>query len=570
MNGIGVSYGVGIGNILKVERKTENIKKLKIDDVDKEIKKLDNAISVCIEDTKKLFEITAKNIGDKEAEIFYAHELILQDEIVFDEIKALVTNQKINCEYAVKKIFDNYIKMIENIDDEFMIYRADDLKDIFSRLTKKIIGTSEVNFSQLKPNTVIVAKDLSPSETAHMDIANVSGIILEKGGKTSHVAIIAKTLEIPTVVGVDGIFDKVQDNDLIICDGMTGEIFTDPKDKILEELTLKKKIYESRKIELKIQKGLETITTDGFSPKLEANIGLPSDISYALDNDAEGIGLTRTEFIYMSRDRLPTEEEQFIAYKEIIEKLGNKSVIIRTLDVGGDKNIDYLDIPKEENPFLGYRAIRLCLEQTDIFKTQLRAIIRAGAHGNIKIMFPMISNLEELKAAKKLYFEAKEELINEGFIVGNSIQLGIMIEIPSAAVLADVLAREVDFFSIGTNDLMQYMLAADRMNSRISYLYNQCDPAVLRLIRYVIQKGHEAGIMVGMCGDMASSSELIPLLIGMGLDEFSMPPSSILSIRKQIRQLKKSDCELMLEEALKLGTAEEIKQYLTSKSLEAC
>ncbi len=565
MKGLGVSHGIGIGKVFKVEPNEIEVERIEVEDTSLEIEKLKKAIIECKEQINNIYEITIKNVGEKEAEIFKAHEMILEDEAVFDEVVSKIKIEKINCEFALNEVLSRYIRLFENIEDEYLRDRSNDLKDIMYRLTKIIVGAKTKKLSDIEDGTVIVAYDLTPSDTAQMDKDKVAAIVVETGGRTSHAAIIARTMEIPTVVGVDGICDKVEDGDEIICDGSTGKVSINPSQKTKHYYELKKQKEVDIKNNLSKQIGLDTITLDGHKVLLEANIGVPSDIKYAIKNDAESIGLFRSEFLYMSRTKLPTEEEQFDAYKEILVKMGDKPVVIRTLDVGGDKEIPYLKIPKEMNPFLGYRAIRLCLDNTDIFKTQLRAILRASAFGNVKILFPMISSINELRGAKNLYLETKEELIAEGIKINNNIELGIMIEIPSAAIISDVLAKEVDFFSIGTNDLIQYTLAVDRMNSKINHLYNQYHPALIRLIKNVIDNAHAANIKVAMCGDMAGEPNLIPLLLGMGLDEFSMSPSSILKARHIIRGLSKKYCEELLEEILNLDAGIEVEKYLISK-----
>lgn len=565
MKGLGVSQGIGIGKVFKLEPNEIKVEKKEVENTSIEIEKLNNAIIECKLQINNIYEITLKNIGEKEAKIFKAQEMMLEDEDVFAEVHNKIKTEKMNCEFALNEVLNKYIKLFDNIEDEYYRDRAYDLKDIMYRLTKIILGYKIIKLSDIDNGTVLVAYDLSPSDTAQINKDKISGIIVETGGRTSHAAIIARTMEIPTVVGVEGIYKKVKFGDEIICDGATGKISINPSDKIKQYYKLKKQKEDDIKNNLVEQIGLETITLDGHKVMLEANIGVPADIKNAIKSDAEAIGLVRSEFLYMSRSKLPTEEEQFQAYKEIVVKMKGKPVVIRTLDVGGDKELPYLKIPTEMNPFLGYRAIRLCLDNTDIFKSQLRAILRASAYGRVKILFPMISSISELRSAKKLYFETRQELIDEGIAIGDNIELGIMIEIPSAAIISDILAKEVDFFSIGTNDLIQYTLAVDRMNSKINHLYNQYHPALIRLIKSVIDNAHAANIKVAMCGEMASEPNLIPLLLGMGLDEFSMSPCSILKSRHIIRSLSKKECEELLDEVLNLEAGIEVESYLISK-----
>lgn len=565
MKGLGVSQGIGIGKVFKIEHIEITIEKKKVKDVSSEIKKLNDAVLECKKQIDYIYKFTLENVGEKEAEIFKAHEVVLEDKTVFDEVITMITRDNVNAEYALNEISNKYINLFEKIEDEYLRERANDIKDIMRRIVKIMLGYKTKTICDIGENTVLVAKDLTPSDTAQIDKSKVSAIIVEIGGRTSHAAIIARTMEIPTVVGIDNIYNLVNEDDEIICDGTTGHVCINPTPEVKEYYKLKKEKEETIKKKLLEQIGLKSETIDNYSVILEANIGTANDVKYALENDAEGIGLFRSEILYMSRNKLPTEEEQFEVYKEVLLKMGDKPVVIRTLDVGGDKNIPYLDIPNEMNPFLGYRAIRLCLDNTDIFKTQLRAILRASIYGNVKILFPMISSMKELKEAKNLLEETKKELVADNIKFSNNIQIGIMIEIPSAAIIADILAKEVDFFSIGTNDLIQYTLAVDRMNAKINHLYNQYHPALIRLIYNIIKSAHDAGIKVAMCGEMAGEPTIIPLLIGMGLDEFSMSPSGILNSRHIIRKLSKKECEKIVQDVLKLELGVNIEEYLTEK-----
>lgn len=566
MKGLGVSEGIGIGKVYKLDCSKIKVVRKEVNDTVAEISKLNDAIIVCKEQIKNIHLLTLENIGEKEAEIFKAQEMMLEDNDVFAEVISKIESEKLNCEFALNEIFNKYIKLFDYIEDEALKERVYDLKDVLCRLTNIILGDKAFELSDADSGAVLVAYDISPSDAAQIDKDKISAIIIETGGRTSHVAIIARTMEIPTVVGAEGIFEMVQSGDEIICDGTTGEISIKPPAKVKEYYALKKKNEDNIRKELIEQIGLESITLDGYKSIIGANIGILNDIKYAQKNDAESIGLFRSEFLYMSRTKLPTEDEQFEVYKEIAIKMNGKPVVIRTLDIGGDKEIPYLKMPVEKNPFLGYRAIRICLDNTDIFKVQLRAILRASVFGHIKIMFPMISCLSELKAAKKLYFETRQELLDEGIQIASQIELGIMIEIPSAAIISDVLAKEVDFFSIGTNDLIQYTLAVDRMNPKINHLYNHYHPAIIRLIKNVIDNAHAANIKVAMCGEMAGEKYLIPLLVGMGLDEFSMSPSNILKARQIIRTCSKKECEELLAEVLMLSDGEEVENCLISKS----
>lgn len=565
MKGLGVSQGIGIGKVYKLDCSKIEVVKKEISDTVIEINKLNDAIIECKEQIKSIHRLTLENVGEKEAEIFKAQEMMLEDDDVFAEVINKIKTEKLNCEFALNEVFNKYIKLFDYVENESLKERVYDLKDVLCRLTKIILGDGAIKLSDVEDGTVLVAYDISPSDAAQINKDKISAMIIETGGRTSHVAIIARTMEMPTVVGAEGIFEMVESGDEIICDGSTGEICINPSAKAKAYYDLKKQKEDDVRKKLIEQIGLETITLDGYKATIGANIGVPSDIHYAMKNDAESIGLFRSEFLYMSRTKLPTEDEQFEAYKEIAIKMNGKPVVIRTLDVGGDKEIPYLKIPAEMNPCLGYRAIRICLDNTDIFKVQLRAILRASAFGKIKIMFPMISCLSEIKAAKKLYFETRQELLDEGVEIDSRIELGIMIETPSAAIISDVLAKEIDFFSIGTNDLIQYTLAVDRTNSKINHLYNHYHPAIIRLIKNIIDNAHAANIKATMCGEMAGEKYLIPLLIGMGLDEFSMSPSSILKARQVIRAYSKKECDELLSEVLKLSDEEEVENYLISK-----
>jgi len=564
MKGLGVSQGIGIGKAFIVAKKAVNIEMYQISDTAFEVNRFKKALDVCKNEIEEIYLKTLKNIGEKEAQIFKSHEMILEDETFISEVEMKINSEKINAEYALNETSNIYIKMFENIKDEYLRERAEDIKDIMTRILRILLGIKIIDFTKMDMNSIIVAEDLTPSDTAQLDKSKVAAMITETGGKTSHAAIMARVMGIPTVVGIEGILEKVKTDDTIVCDGRTGKVIINPGEKQKKYYMNKKNNEIKINKELKKQIGLPTVTKDGFKVEISSNIGTPNDVALAIENDAEGIGLFRSEFIFMNRHCQPSEEEQFEEYKEVLVKMGNKPVIIRTLDIGGDKEVPYIKIPKEMNPFLGYRAIRLCLGNTDIFRTQLKAILRASIFGNAKIMFPMISTMKELKDAKKILEEEKQELRNAGIAFKEDIQIGIMIEIPSAAIISDLLAKEVDFFSIGTNDLIQYTMAVDRMNSKLSHLYSQYHPALLRLIKSIIKNAHEAGKWVGMCGEAAGDPKLIPVFIGMGLDEFSMNAPSILSSRYIIRGLNKKDMEQIAENTLNLENAIEVENYLSN------
>ena len=558
-----MSPGIGIGKAVVIDKASINITKNYIKDAGNELDRLMNAIEAAKEQLNELYVSTIDELGEKEAQIFKSHEMMLEDDTFISDVENRIKQEGVNAEYALNETSNVYIKMFQSIEDEYLRERAEDIKDVMNRVIRILMGISSVDFSNLKENSIIVAKDLTPSDTAQIDRTKVAAMITEIGGKTSHAAIIARIMGIPTVVGLNNITDKIKNGDTVICDGKTGKVLVNPNAKQLFYFTKKKNIEDEIRNELKNQIGLPSVTKDGFKISLTANIGVPNDVDMALENDAEGIGLFRSEFIFMNREHQPTEDEQFEQYKEVLVKMGDKPVIIRTLDIGGDKNVPYIDIPKEMNPFLGYRAIRLCLGNVEVFRTQLRAILRASVYGNVKIMIPMISTMKELKDSKKILQQAKDELTNEGIKFKKDIEIGIMIEIPSAAIISDLLAREVDFFSIGTNDLIQYTMAVDRMNSKLSYLYSQYHPALLRLIKGIIDNAHEAGIWVGMCGEAAGDPKLIPVFVGMGLDEFSMNSPSILRARYIVRNLNKADMEIIAKSTLNMENALEVEEYLS-------
>lgn len=562
MKGMATSPGIALGKILIYEEPDIIVNKKQIKESNKEIDKLEIAIEKGIKQIEKLYEKTFKNVGKDEAEIFNAHKMMMKDPEFINDIKEKISSEEVNVEWAVKEVANNYIKRFEEIQNQYLRERSSDLKDVSNRLLKILLGIETKDLGSLNEECIIITKDLTPSDTAQMNKEMVIGFVTELGGKTSHVSIIARSLEIPAIAGMKDITNIAKDGDMIIIDGEKGIALLNPSQEDIVTYENKKREYEEFKIKLQEMIGKESISKDGVKVEIAANIGTPKDMDKVIENDGEGVGLYRTEFLYMDGDKLPTEEEQFIAYKVVAEKLEGKPVVIRTLDVGGDKDIPYLDLPDEMNPFLGYRAIRFCLDRTDIFKTQLRALLRASDFGNIKIMFPMISNIQEIRDAKEILEKAKEELRKENIPFNEDIEIGIMVEIPAVAVHSDIFAKEVDFFSIGTNDLIQYTLAVDRGNQEISYLYNQYHPAVLRLIQMTIENGHKEGIWVGMCGEAAGDEKLIPLLLGMGLDEFSMGTSSILRARWIINNTSKKEIEAMLDTILSLPTAEDVEKFI--------
>lgn len=560
--GIGASPGVALGKALVVEHSELVIEKKSIDNVEAEIAKLENAVAVSKEELIKVKEKASEELGAEEAEIFEAHLLVLEDPELIGSAIDKIKTENVNAEYALNEIKEMFVSMFESMDNEYMKERAADIKDVTNRILRHILGIKVVDLSALSEEVVLIAHDLTPSDTATMNKKMVLGFLTDIGGRTSHTAIMSRTLEIAAIVGLSDITSNVKDGDFVVFNGDTGEVIVNPDEETINKYTELKAKYEEERKALQLLKGKASVTLDGKHVELAGNIGTPNDIEGLIKNDAEGVGLYRTEFLYMDRDSFPTEEIQYEAYKAVLEGMDGKPIVIRTLDIGGDKELSYLSMEPEMNPFLGYRAIRLCLDRKDIFKTQLRALYRASVHGKLRIMFPMISSLEELLQAKEVVKEVLAELDSEGITYAKDVEIGMMIEVPSAAVISDVLAKHVDFFSIGTNDLIQYTCAVDRMNQKISYLYNQFNPAVLRLIKTVIDNAHKEGKWAGMCGESAGDQKMIPILLGMGLDEFSMSPISILPARKLITSVKEADMKKLADEVLNMGTAEEIKKYI--------
>ena len=561
--GTGASPGIALGKALVIEHSELVIEKKTIENIDKEIQKLESAVKVSKEELTKVKEKALAELGEHEAEIFEAHLLVLEDPELIGSAISKIRDEKVNADYALNEIKEIFVAMFESMDNEYMRERAADIKDVTNRVLRHILGIKVVDLAELDEEVVLIAHDLTPSDTATMNKNMVLGFLTDIGGRTSHTAIMARTLEIAAVVGLNDIPKKVKDGDYIVFNGDTGEVIVNPDEETKAKYASLKEEFEEYRKSLELLKGQASITTDGRHVELAGNIGSPNDVEGLIKNDAEGVGLYRTEFLYMDKeDSFPTEEEQYEAYKAVLEGMNNKPIVIRTLDIGGDKELPYFEMEAEMNPFLGYRAIRLCLDRKDIFKTQLRALYRASVHGKLRIMFPMISSLEELLDAKEVIKEVLKELDAENIAYSNDVEIGMMIEIPSAAVISDVLAKHVDFFSIGTNDLIQYTCAVDRMNQKISHLYNQFNPAVLRLIKMVIDNAHKEGKWVGMCGESAGDQRMIPILLGFGLDEFSMSPISILPARKLITSLSYADMQKFADEVLAMGTAKEIKEYV--------
>ncbi|MGC5325361.1 phosphoenolpyruvate--protein phosphotransferase [Brevibacillus sp. SYSU BS000544] len=570
LTGIAAAPGIVIGRAVVKKETTIQITRKNVEDehVQPELVRLREALLASEQDLEAIKEKARRDIGEHEAQIFEAHQMFLRDPEFVGGIETKIQQEKVNAEAAVEEVRDLFVSLFEGMDNEYMRERAADLRDVSSRVLKKLLKIEEADTAFAEP-TILVIHDLTPSDTAQLDKEKVIGFLTNIGGRTSHSAIMARTMEIPAVVGLSSITEVVKTGDLVIVDGLTGDVFVNPEQAKVKQFEEKRNAFQQQKAEWSKLVKEATITRDGHHVELAANIGNPEDAAQALANGAEGIGLFRTEFLYMGRDQFPEEEEQFEAYKAVALTMGKeRSIVIRTLDIGGDKELPYLPLPKELNPFLGYRAIRLCLDRVDLFQTQLRALLRASAFGNIKIMYPMIATLKELRQANNILEEVKADLRQRHISFNEEIEVGIMIEIPSAAMIADQLAKEADFFSIGTNDLIQYTMAADRMNEQVSYLYEPYNPAVLRLINQVIEAAHAKGKWVGMCGEMAGEETAIPILLGMGLDEFSMSASSILRARSLIKHLDKDKLKELAKHVLTLESGEEIKAYVSQTIVE--
>ncbi len=561
--GTSASSGIGIGRAAIVEEVQLVIKQETVADPEAELKRFKGALEISMKDTESLAADLATRVGEKEAEILQGHIMLLSDPMLTGEIENNIKNDKMCSEYAIELVCNMYADMFASMGDELMQQRATDMRDIKTRMQKVLMGVQSVDIASLPAGSVIVAKDLTPSMTAGINPENVTGIVTELGGRTSHSAILSRALEIPAVVAVEGLLDSVKNGDYVVLDGSTGEVYVNPEEPVIAEYEAKRDAFLKDKKELDQYIGKPSVTRDGVHVEIVANIGKPEDVDKVLQYDGEGVGLFRTEFLFMDRSAMPTEEEQFEAYKKVAAAMNGKPVIIRTLDIGGDKEIPYMGLEKDENPFLGYRAIRFCLDRKeDIYKPQLRALLRASAFGNIRIMVPMVTCIEEYREAKALVEEMKAELDAKGIAYKKDIQVGIMVETAAASLIADIFAKEADFFSIGTNDLTQYTMSVDRGNKKVSYLYSTFNPAVLRSIRHIIACGRQAGIMVGMCGEAASDPMMIPLLLAFGLGEFSMSASAILRARKMVTSYSVEELQAVADKAMSFATAAEVEQYM--------
>ena len=561
--GTGASAGIGIGKVVIVEEKELVIKRENITDAAAEVQRFKGALETSMKQTEALAADLAQRVGEKEAEILNGHIMLLSDPMLTGEIEAMIINDSVNSEFAIETVCTNYANVFASMGDELMQQRATDMKDIKTRMQKVLLGVESVDIAALPEGSIILAKDLTPSMTAGINPANVTGIVTELGGRTSHSAILARALEIPAVVALTGILNEVKNGDVLVLDGTDGTVLVNPEDSILAEYQGKRAAFLKEKKELEQYIGRPSVTKDGVHVEVVANIGKPEDVDKVLQYDGEGVGLFRTEFLFMDRDAMPTEEEQFEAYKKVAIAMNGKPVIIRTLDIGGDKEIPYMGLEKDENPFLGYRAVRFCLDRKDdVYRPQLRALLRASAFGNIKIMIPLVTCIDEYRQVKALVEEIKQELTDKGFAFNKDIPLGIMVETAAASLIADIFAKEVDFFSIGTNDLTQYTMSVDRGNDKISYLYSTFNPAVLRSIKRIITCAREEGIMVGMCGEAASDPMMIPLLLAFGLNEFSMSPSAILRARKMITEYSTEELQAVADKAMSFATTKEVEDYM--------
>ncbi|WP_261810654.1 phosphoenolpyruvate--protein phosphotransferase [Levilactobacillus humaensis] len=570
ITGIAASDGIGIAKAYRLVDPDLSFEKKSVTDVDAEIKRLTQAMSDSTDDLKVIRDKAAQNLGESEAEVFDAHMTILADPEMTGQIEQLIKDQKINAEEALKEVTDQFIAIFEGMtDNKYMQERAADVKDVTKRVLSHLLGKALPNPALINEPVIVIAHDLTPSDTAQMDTQFVKGFLTDLGGRTSHSAIMSRTLEVPAVVGTEEATQDVQDGDLLVLNGLDGFALVAPDKDEVHQYQEQAKQYAQERAEWRKLKDAASVSKDGKHFEVAANIGTPDDIDAVVDAGAEAVGLFRTEFLYMNSDKLPSEDDQFEAYKSVAEAMKGKPVVIRTMDIGGDKHLPYLPLPEEMNPFLGYRAIRISLDRQEIFRTQLRALIRASHYGEIRIMFPMIATLDEFRAAKKVFTEEKAKLVAAGVPVADDIKLGMMVEIPASAVFADQFAKEVDFFSIGTNDLIQYTFAADRGNEHVSYLYQPYNPALLRLIKNVIEAAHKEGKIAAMCGEMAGDKIAVPLLMGMGLDEYSMSATSVLRVRSEMKNIDTTDWAKVVDEAVTTCQTNEEVKALVEKHLQA-
>lgn len=551
LKGIAASDGIAAAKAYMLVQPDLSFSETSIDDPEAESKRLDDAVEASKSELELIKQKATENLGEEEAQVFEAHLTILADPELLGQIKDKIKNDKVNAEAALKSVTDMFIEMFEAMtDNAYMQERAGDIRDVTKRIMSHLLGVTLPNPALIQEEVVIVAHDLTPSDTAQLDRNYVKGFITDIGGRTSHSAIMSRTLEIPAVVGSGSATTDIQEGEMVIIDGINGDALVDPTDAELADYKQKAAEFAAQKEDWARLKDAKSVSADGKEVLLGANIGTPDDVLGANDNGAEAVGLFRSEFLYMNSNELPTEDEQYEAYKAALEGMSGKQVVVRTMDIGGDKELPYLPLPEEQNPFLGYRAIRICLNRQDIFRTQLRALLRASKYGRLAIMFPMIATVQEFKDAKAIFEEEKANLVASGVEVSDDIQVGMMMEIPAAAMIADKLAKYADFFSIGTNDLIQYSMAADRGNERVSYLYQPYNPSILRLIKNIIDASHKEGKWTGMCGEMAGDQIAVPLLLGLGLDEFSMSATSILKTRSLIKKLDSKEMKELADKAV--------------------
>ncbi|WEY51325.1 phosphoenolpyruvate--protein phosphotransferase [Latilactobacillus sakei] len=563
ITGIAASDGIATAKAYMLVQPDLSFSKSTISDSEKEINRLHKALQDSTSDLETIRKIAAESLGEEEAQVFDAHMMILADPEFTGAIEGKINDDKVNAEQALKEVADLFVATFEAMtDNAYMQERAADIKDVTKRVLSHLLGVTLPNPALIDEEVIVIAHDLTPSDTAQLNGKFVKAFVTDVGGRTSHSAIMARSLEIPAIVGTETVTQDVKAGDLLIVDGINGDVVLDPTDADIAEYDVKAQAFADQKAEWEKLKNEKSVTKDGKTFTVAANIGTPKDLAGVLENGSEAIGLYRTEFLYMDSAELPSEDDQFEAYKTVLEGMDGKPVVVRTMDIGGDKKLPYLPLPEEMNPFLGYRAIRISLDRDDIFRTQLRALLRASNYGKLRIMFPMIATVAEFRQAKGILEDEKAKLIAAGQTVSDDLQVGMMVEIPASAVLANQFAKEVDFFSIGTNDLIQYAMAADRMNERVSYLYQPYNPAILRLIKNVIDASHKEGKWTGMCGEAAGDSIMAPLLVGMGLDEFSMSATSVLRVRSLMKRLDTTELTDLVETAVNVNTSNEENQKL--------
>lgn len=561
--GIAGSEGIGIGKVVIIEEHKVVIEDRTISDTEAEINRVREGIEKFVADTTAMADKMEATVGAKDADILRGHIMLLQDPTIEEQIVDLINNENVNAEKALDQVLEQTAELFSQIPDDLLQQRATDLRDIKGRILKILLGIDEQDISEVPEGTVLVARDLTPSMTAGIIPEKIAGVLTEVGGRTSHSAILARAMEIPAVLSIEGICSQVKNGDTVVLNGTTGEAIVNPDEETIAVYEKMLEEYRKERELLKQYAGKPTVSKDGTKVELVCNIGKPEDAKKAVECDGEGIGLFRTEFLFMDRDTIPTEEEQFEAYKSVAETMAGKPVIIRTLDIGGDKEIPYLGLEKEENPFLGFRAIRFCLQRRDIYETQLRALVRASAFGKIKVMIPLVTGVDEFRQVKAIVADIMKEYDAAGVEYNKNLQIGVMMETPAACLMADVLAKEADFFSIGTNDLTGYTMAVDRGNAKVAYLYSAYNPAVLRAIKRIIECGKQEGIMVGMCGEAAADPKLIPLLLAFGLDEFSVSATSVLRTRKNISENDIAQCKVFADKVMQCTTEEEVLDILT-------